>query len=544
VPLFANSSKSGKSKYVTDNGAYRDSRACDSVYNEEDASRVLCATRVDVPVTVENNLILKNASFRLVLWPFVFCLVFEVWALTTCEGVLHWFLLPLTSCGVLIGIEAMKWITGEYSLLDPAGIVGAVGIHFFFCAPILQVVLGYTPAYVIDEPSDYRPWLGFVAVLNFFGLLLYRAALKRFCRKQTRPKKVWLILRQRFLLALVACCAVSLVAEFWVLSKFGGLSGYIEAFEQGKEAFTNMGWAFMISEAFPILLMFVVAAASWRKRISFWLLLGIFAAFLLLEFVFGGLRGSRHNVLLAAVWAAGIIHLTIRPISRRTVVIGCLLAIVFMYFYAFYKSVGMGATRAVIDRSSREQIVAETNRSFAALVIGDLSRSDVHSLLVYRLVQLGGTFDYAWGRTYLGALNLVVPRFVYPDRLPTKVKWATDMEYGVGQYDAAHYPTSRVYGIAGEAAMNFSIFAIPFSYFVFGLIVNKLRTFSSGMNPQDVRLLLVPFLAYWAVVVLAHESEISLFLFAKNCSLPLLAMWLGSSSKRVVGLDTACTFHR
>src|SRR5438128_1961906 len=89
-------------------------------------------------------------------------------------AMLHWFLLPVLACGVLIGEDAVEWLRGRMDLFDPVGILGVLGYYFFFLSPLLVVWWNHRLMYLPDQPDDYRPWLGGVAALNFLGLLVYR----------------------------------------------------------------------------------------------------------------------------------------------------------------------------------------------------------------------------------------------------------------------------------------------------------------------------------------------------------------------------------
>ena len=97
-----------------------------------------------------------------------------VWALLV-RDVRHWFLLPLSFCGLLTMVDAVRWARGEVSLFDPVGILGLLGVHFFFLAPLLHVTWDTWMAYV-DPLEDWRLWLGYMATLNVGGLLVYRFA--------------------------------------------------------------------------------------------------------------------------------------------------------------------------------------------------------------------------------------------------------------------------------------------------------------------------------------------------------------------------------
>lgn len=96
----------------------------------------------------------------------------------------HWFVVPVWLCGVLIGRDAVDWFRGRVSLFDPAGIIGLIGVHFLFLAPLLHVAWDSWMLYV-EPPPDWRPWLGGMAVVNAAGLLLYRAAREK--GRRTRP---------------------------------------------------------------------------------------------------------------------------------------------------------------------------------------------------------------------------------------------------------------------------------------------------------------------------------------------------------------------
>src|SRR5688572_7022143 len=90
--------------------------------------------------------------------------------LAVSEPMGHWFVVPVLMCGALIGMDAVDWFRGKINIFDPFGIVGLLGFHFFFLAPLLHVYWQYWPLYnVANPPDDYRPFLGSMAALNFLG---------------------------------------------------------------------------------------------------------------------------------------------------------------------------------------------------------------------------------------------------------------------------------------------------------------------------------------------------------------------------------------
>lgn len=438
----------------------------------------------------------------------------------------HWFVIPTVICGALIGVDLFRWISGATDIFDPVGLLSAVGAHFFFLAPLLQVITDTKLLYVIDQPADYRPWLGIMACINVVGLLCYRLALHVFGKQSRTFQSVWTLKSSLFIPVLGTALLISSAAELYVLHSFGGIGGLMLSFTEQQYKFSDTGWLFMLSESLPILIMIGVAGFAWKKRITWFLLGPLLVLMVGLEFVLGGLRGSRQNFIWAIVWTLGIIHFGIRPVPRRAIGVCTVLMLAFMYFYGFYKEAGTEAITGIFNPEWRSQLVAKSGRSFESVLVQDLGRSDVQSFALYRLQDW---HEYAWGRTYLGALNLLIPRWISTDRLPTKVKWTTDLEYGEGAYDSDHYPSSRVYGLAGEAMLNFGIVGVPFAYGAFGYLMAKMRSLSTAVDPRDGRILLVPFFACLAMVMLAHDLDVDLFITVKNAMLPFAVIYLGST---------------
>ena len=440
----------------------------------------------------------------------------------------HWFVIPTVICGALVGVDLFRWVMGETDTFDPVGLLSAVGAHFFFLAPLLHVITDTKLLYVLDQPTDYRPWLGLMGCINAVGLMCYRLSLHTFGKERRQLTSVWTLKGCLFLPVLGTALLISGAAEAYVLYRFGGIGGLLYSYTENQTKFDNTGWLFMLSESLPILIMIGVAGFCWKRRITWFLLGPLLLLVVALEFLLGGMRGSRQNVIWAVVWALGIIHFGIRPISRRTICVCTILMLGFMYFYGFYKVAGYEAFTSITNSEWRAHVVEQSGRSFESVLVQDLGRSDVQAFTLYRIQDW---HEYAWGRTYLGAFNLLIPRWISEERLPTKVKWTTDLEYGSGSYESNHYPSSRVYGLAGEAMLNFGIIGVPLVYGLLGYLMAKIRVLSTAVDLRDGRILMVPFLACLGMVILAHDLDVDLFITVKNAMLPFAVIYFGS--KRV-----------
>lgn len=489
------------------------------------------------PVEVRADSECVTGSVTSLYVSFLLCTLTVCGFLIASERTAHWFLIPVWFCGILIGCDAVDWARGRLSLFDPAVIISLLGIHFFFLAPLLHVAWDFWLRY-IEPPPDWRDWLGAMAIVNAVGLALYRAAKRRAAGwgQHTTKETFWQLDRKRLLLSAGSGLLLSAALQAWVYVHHGGIAGYIETFSESiidptpPNGFAGMGWIFMLSESFPTLAIISFAAFAGRLRIARALpvltlvLLGVFV----LQMLFGGLRGSRSNTIWALFWAAGIIHLWIRPLTKRFMFTGLIFMVVFMYFYGFYKNLGQEGLTALQQGAKLSELNEKTGRTFDNLLLGDLGRSDVQAFLLYRLSMPARDYQYAWGRTYLGAASILVPRALWPDRPPTKVKEGTEAQFGVGSWDEYTWSSSLVYGLAGEAMLNFGPIAVPFAYLIFGVLVGRLQHLFSKLRHGDTRLLLYPFGAMLCFSVLQADSDNLLFTLIKDGLVPTLAVLFGS----------------
>jgi hypothetical protein len=219
--------------------------------------------------------------------------------------------------------------------------------------------------------------------------------------------------------------------------------------------------------------------------------------------------------------------------------IGLVAALGFIYVYGFYKGAGMDALTAFEGAEARAELSKRTRRSFEGNILGDLARADVQAFVLFRQLRAGSDYDYALGRTYLGAVAQVVPRSVWPSRPMTKVKEGTLVQYGANSITSEFYST-RQYGLAGETLLNFGVLLVPLALGGFGLAIGWLRGAISRLNPGDSRLFLVPLGIYLCFVVLLLDSDNLVVVMIKNGVIPALLVLLCSGrSRRLSGSPPA-----
>ncbi|MGB9752254.1 MAG: hypothetical protein C0183_00620 [Roseiflexus castenholzii] len=460
-------------------------------------------------------------------------------ALTVCVALSdqcwHWFIIPVVMSGILIGIDAVDWVRGRVNLFDPIGLSGAFGWFFFFFAPLLTVATGYWLIYV-DPPTERRDWLGWMALLNLVGLIVYRGVRLMYFQRERPITTFWDIDRKRFYFLGAVALVVTALLQSYVYLSLGGIQGFIEAATDQRALRLNLqgfGQIFMISESFPIiaLMMFIVYARNQKSTLyRSWLILGIvLLLYFVLKIMFGGLRGSRNNTIWGLFWAVGLIHFWIRPVTRKVVVIGLSFLIAFMYVYGFYKNAGLDALRLIEDPTARVELERATRRDLPTLLLGDLGRSDVQAFLLYQLARPESDYEYAFGRTYAAAFAVLIPRSLI-ERMPSKTFEGTEALYGKGSYIPIDFEASQLYGLAGEAMLNFGFVAAPVSFIIFGLANCSVRRWLFGLTPGDARLLLYPFLSLFCFYMLACDLENIVFDIIKNVAAPLGVIALSLSS--------------
>jgi hypothetical protein len=379
-----------------------------------------------------------------------------------------------------------------------------------------------------------------MAILNATGLGFYCIFRELACRRSRAGagRYVWAIDARKFLLILPVALAVTACVQALVFARYGGILGYMQAFSAKERAITGMGWIFTISESFPILALIgyaVYARRSGRKPTLTKTCL-VLLAFLALQLLFAGLRGSRSNTIWALFWATGILHLTVRPIPRRLVAVGALLLLIFMYLYGFYKSYGLDAVDAFRKSQAGDVTATPQHRKLRSVVVGDLGRAEVQAFLLYRLLSPYQATDYelGHGRTYMGAALLVIPKSLWPNRPVGKRKEGTELEYGAGSYKGERFKSTRVYGIAGEAMLNFGPLGVPVAFAAFGLVVGWVRRYLLTWHTADCRLLLAPYLVNMCFVVLVGDSDNLVFFIISNGAIPILVVAL-SSTRQFIG---------
>jgi hypothetical protein len=464
------------------------------------------------------------------------------------EDCQHWFVVPVFLCGVLVCVDAIDWLRGKVDVLDPKGVLGIFGIHFFFIAPLLHVRLNMW-MWDVDPTPDWRPWLGEMAFLNFCGLLIYRYIVWRMSESSTaagRPARTWKPQTRTLMTLLLTAIISGTAIQCLIYRAFGGIGGFISAVQDRHFSFLGDTWAMMLAGRVPYLVIIAIAV-YWRSRNyvpSLVVLAAAVLAFTVLQILFGGLRGERSDIIYALFLAVGVLHYWIRPLTKTMVFAGLGFLVVFMYVYGFYKFGGSDGLKAMTQGADQRAAMEEDfHHSFTASLLGDLGRADMQAYVLYRLSRPENDFSFALGRTYFGSAITVLPGPVWRDRPPSKVKEVWDILYGARTYErefgrtafSDRIITTRIFGLAGETMANFGPYSVPFGFCLLGACVGwSRRRISEWRLSGDSRLLLAPLLTMICLTVLQGDSDNVIFYCQMSGAVPFAIIFLGSKRGTMV----------
>jgi hypothetical protein len=461
-------------------------------------------------------------------------------------SLLHWFLIPVFLCGMIVGIDAVKWLRNKYDIFDPMGMVGVFGISFFLIDPLaaasFNVEMPDAPT-----PPDYRFWIGKFFVWQVLGLLLYQFVQHMaFQRPSKASKTYWSMNTNRVLLILPLVICIAFISHMFFMFQMGGIGGFLARATYGTvaEGTVGLGPLMVFGRSLPILILIMLTVLRYHKMdrnksLSSVGLITMCMALIILFFY--GLDTSRSTLVWGMVWVMGILHLFWRQIKIKWIVFAMIPFMGFMYIYGFYKNVGTRVFEVFTGQTSLKSLEEETGRTLQALLIGDLGRSQTQASMLYCLQGMDQEYRYRLGTTYITSIVPLIPRKIWPSK-PTdsgKVIAATELFMGENSYRGPNdvNRSTRVFALPGEAMLNYGVLGIPVSFAVFGYIMARIRRRMLSYHPKDMRLLSAPFLSILLLLILTHDSSNVAMQALFNWAIPAGVIFLCSRKVSVTELS-------
>lgn len=455
----------------------------------------------------------------------------------------NWYLIPVSICGILSVYQLFYlWdTTRQHNLRLPM-------VFYFYCtiwfgcylAPLMHFALNFWLIFngSLVLPPRWEPYVFIIGTLNAIGLLIFIFCYRYFYSISKPGNKVFLIQDGGKLTYVYLFCLVSLLLQLFIYSKLGGISGFINTYETRDEdaGFAGFGLLFIISEFFPIALIFIFYVkatrnATYRRAVS--VLIFMLVLFVACMF-FGGLRGSRSNTVLTMLHACVIVHYFVRKFRAREMIIGVMLLVGFMYVYKFYKQGGSQAVEAYASGTLDE---SETKYDFDVfeMLLTDFARGDIQPYLVYKYQNTN--YQPKLGATYPGGIIHFLPStLIDKESVITKKTAATELIYSFNGEVMGFY-TTRIFGLMGEYILNFGYYTAFLVFLPLAFFIAKLDKWIYSLTPADVRNFIVPLWILFVIFLFSADLDNAIFFFMKRMLLVIIMIALVSAKFKIVPVN-------
>ena len=474
------------------------------------------------------------------VWSLVVSLItISVFVIQQPGKMMHWMLLPLALCGTLVGADAIRWLKGTYTIFDPKGTIGLLGVNFFLVAPLLIVFhdVEGVETYVV---SQWQPLLGIMALFNAVGLIVYKLAEKFAFRRPSKVERTYWTLnssRASFFVPLFVILAFFSLCFY--MFRGGGLAGILlqERQSEANVGLVGMGPFMILRDALPLsvligLTVYRISNAQTGKS-PWWFFLGV--GMLVLFFFTSGLRGSRAATAYGLICAGAMIHFFWRKLTVKIILMTLIPLGMFFYLYGFYKSTGIvGIKQLVQGQTTIRHLQEQSKRTAVSYFIGDLSRAHVQAAEADVLVNKPYPYRYRYGKTYPLAFGYLIPRRIWRSKPIDmgRIIAGTEMLYGEGTYGAfvkvggGGNRSTQLYGLAGEAMLNFGLVGIPAVFAVWGYVVGRIRKRLYSYRPGDLRLLMTGFWMLFGFMMLLADMDILVWFCISLYIIPATLIYL------------------
>jgi len=448
----------------------------------------------------------------------------------------HWFMLPITICAILNLVDGIAWVRRQYDVFDPKPLAALILFQTMYVAPLIHVSMDFHREHFVVPREEWPYWYGCMACLWAGGMILYKIMQKKVFEKAKPVKVYWQLDSHRFNTALLWAIAISGVMSAVLQFYMGGARKGAES--RSGEAALQLSWIMMLADPLPMLLAmgairYLTDARRQRAMFVMALLLG---GFLVVQFVLAGLRGSRSTTVFALFMVAAIAHQRLRAINPGWILVGLVFFVAAGYYYLFFKRLGDIGWQATSGGAMRRSLERRAGINLTGVFTTDIARADIQTYLYYRLARHGDRYRLRWGGTYLSSAMTIIPRAIWPTKPRGKIEAGTNLLYGEGAYGTTRRRGStHVYGLVGEAMMNFGRASVPFMLGLFGALMGWYRRKLLSIDRLDARHFFFPVLTLSVFVLPFGDSDNTVFTLLRSGMLPTLATLYASTRFRLAG---------
>jgi hypothetical protein len=206
---------------------------------------------------------------------------------------------------------------------------------------------------------------------------------------------------------------------------------------------------------------------------------------------------------------------------------------------------------ALTSKEGREQLERQTGRTMQGLLLGDFARTDVQARIANEIIELENGYQLRYGKTYLAAWSKLLPRsfwLVTTGDISFKNEWGkskafTDLNSGLGLYHPWHWFATRIYGLGGEAMLNFGLPGLFIAWMIFGAFVGWLRKKRNTLIENDTRWTIMPLITLYTINVPILDMDNIVFgIFASGTVIFILTfLWSNRLNLKKFNYDSNAT---
>lgn len=283
----------------------------------------------------------------------------------------------------------------------------------------------------------------------------------------------------------------------------------------GQLQFSGSIYQYLIIESGPLAFCWLVTLyfLSRGRRPEPFEALAIGAVQIFLILALSSSRGSRVAIISQLLICAQIYNFYVFRFRLRHYLVGGIALAAFLQVYAYYKYGGINVLNDYVSGRSSSATVERYNNP-VTFVVGDIGRADIQAPLITRYMAGAFTPNY-FGETYLSGMSLLLPKDLRPDFLRPKIQIGADAQLdrgglaqdytGVVLMDG-NFVSSRIYGLLGEALLNFGWIGPPFAFLLFGILSRAALLRATNFQTWD-RLLTTPFFAALPIYMLFYDFD-------------------------------------
>lgn len=442
-----------------------------------------------------------------------------------------WIFVPISILGILFLYEILYTLKNRINIFTATSLYLTFGFLFFYVVPLNQVIWDYWPGIPIN--IGMKQWAGVWSVMSLVGFFLITISF-RFTDGCSKVGGQYEINTRKMHFPFVMSILICVLCHVYVLMEIGGFAGYISSYQsrldvsiQNYNPYDGMGLLFAFSESVPnlvsIYVVLLMKEKKWATELKVFIAALIFL--LILNILFGGLRGSRSTTVWSLFWFIILYHNIIKPLKLSFLVgIGAIL-FVFMTSYSLYKFGGVEGLQGLWNKDVKAQVFAERyiEDPDKFLIVRDGGRTDVQSYVLQTYWY--DEYPLALGRTLFAGAVSFIPGFIYPNKPVTGIQEKTGIFIGDYFFSETSY-TTLLTGGYGEFVINFGIFFGLIFFIFYGLVISWIDNKSAYQPKDSVYNLVSPILMLLSIQMLISDSNvISQFLF-KYLSVPLLVLMI------------------